>query len=147
MTEKQLDNIDEVNGIEFIYPGVFDRIKAAVTDSIVIVVFIVILTLIFSQFSNVPDGFRIAGFIFIFLLYDPLFTSIFGGTIGHMIMNIQVKRSSNSEKNILFPVSIIRYIVKVLLGWISLLTVGSNKKHLAIHDMVVSSIVLYRKKN
>lgn len=60
----------------------------------------VILTLIFSLFANVYDSFRIAGFIFIFLLYDPLFTSIFGGTIGHMIMNIQVKRSSNLEKKL-----------------------------------------------
>ncbi|MEL0300720.1 MAG: RDD family protein [Flavobacteriaceae bacterium] len=147
MDKKRLDNIDEVNNIEIIYPGVSDRIKAAVTDSFVMVVFMVILTITFSQFANVPDSFRIAGFVFIFLVYDPLFTSLFGGTVGHMIMNIQVKRSSNSEKNILFPFAIIRYIVKVLLGWISLLTVGSNKKHLAIHDMVVSSIVLYKKKN
>jgi uncharacterized RDD family membrane protein YckC len=147
MTKEQLDNIGEVNSIEIIFPGVSDRIKAAVTDSFVIVGFMVILTIIFSKFDNVPDSFRIAGFIFVFILYDPLFTSLFAGTIGHMIMNIQVKRSSNPEKNILFPLAVVRYIVKVLLGWISLLTVGSNKKHLAIHDMVVSSIVLYRKKN
>jgi uncharacterized RDD family membrane protein YckC len=147
MTEEQLDNIDKVNRIEIIYPGVSDRIKAAVMDSFVMVGFMAILTIIFSKFNNVPDSFRIAGFIFIFLLYDPLFTSLFAGTIGHMIMNIQVKRSSNPEKNILFPLAIIRYTIKVLLGWISLLTVGSNKKHMAIHDMVVSSIVLYRKKN
>ncbi|MBI1183127.1 RDD family protein [bacterium] len=147
MAEKQLDNIDDVNNTEIIYPGVSDRIKAAVIDSFVIVVFMVVLTIVFSQFANVPDSFRFAGFIFIFLLYDPLFTSLFAGTIGHMIMNIQVKQSSNTEKNIRFPLAIIRYLIKFLLGWISLLTVGSDKKHLAIHDIVISSVVLYRNKN
>jgi uncharacterized RDD family membrane protein YckC len=145
--EDQMDNPLAKEDIEIIYPGVFDRIKAAVTDSFVIVAFIALLSNVFSNLDNVPNSYRIVGFIFIFILYDPLFTSLFGGTIGHMIMKIRVKRTSNTEKNILFHSAIIRYIVKVLLGWISLLTVGTNKKHLAIHDMIAGSIVLHKTKN
>jgi uncharacterized RDD family membrane protein YckC len=125
------------------YPGVLDRVKAIVIDSIVIVLFIVIMTYIFALFENVPEKARIIAFVFIFILYDPLFTSIFGGTIGHMIIGIRVKRESNEMKNIQFHLAILRYIVKFTLGIISLFTVLSNKKGKAIHDFLVGSVVIY----
>ena len=126
------------------YPGVSTRVKAVVTDSIILVIFIVGATYFFESFKNVPDFARILAFIFIFLLYDPLLTSTLGGTIGHMIFGIRVKRETNQDKNILFPLAIIRYLVKVLLGWISLLTVSGNKKGKAIHDIIVKSVVIYK---
>ncbi len=126
------------------YPGVSTRVKAVVTDSIILVIFIVGATYLFESFDNVPDFARIVAFIFIFLLYDPLLTSTLGGTIGHIIFGIRVKRETNQDKNILFPLAIIRYLVKVLLGWISLLTISGNKKGKAIHDIIVKSVVIYK---
>jgi uncharacterized RDD family membrane protein YckC len=127
------------------YPGVFDRIKAIMTDGIVIVVYMFVASYIFSLFESVPDNARIIAFVFIFLLYDPIFTSLFGGTIGHMMLGIRVKRESDEQKNILFHKAILRYLVKVLLGWVSLLTVSGNKKRKAIHDFLVGSVVVYAK--
>jgi len=127
------------------YPGVFDRVKAMTTDAIVIIVFMFIASYAFSPFENVPDFARIIVFVFIFLLYDPLFTSIFGGTIGHMIIGIRVKRESNEQKNILFPLAIFRFVVKTSLGMISLFTVFGNEKRKAIHDYLVGSVVIYAK--
>lgn len=127
------------------YPGVFERVKAIVTDGIVIVVFMFIASYIFALFESVPDSARIIAFVFIFLLYDPLFTSLFGGTIGHMMLGIRVRRESNEEKNILFPLAIVRYIAKSFLGFISLLTISGNEKKKAIHDYLVGSVVVYVK--
>lgn len=127
------------------YPGVFDRIKAIMTDGIVVVVYMFVASYIFSLFESVPDNARIIAFVFIFLLYDPIFTSLFGGTIGHMMLGIRVKRESDEQKNILFHKAILRYLVKVLLGWVSLLTVSGNKKRKAIHDFLVGSVVVYAK--
>ena len=127
------------------YPGVFDRVKAIMTDGIVIVVFMFVASYVFSQFESVPDNARIISFVFIFLLYDPIFTSLFGGTIGHMIIGLRVRRESDEQKNILFPLAIPRYIVKVLLGWLSLLTVSGNEKRKAIHDFLIGSVVVYAK--
>ena len=126
------------------YPGLLERVKAVVTDSFVLVLFIIIVTYSFSAFENVPDYARIIAFVFIFLLYDPLFTSIFGGTIGHISFGIRVKRESNPLKNILFPLALLRFIVKALLGWISLLTISGNDKRKAIHDILVGSVVVYK---
>jgi len=127
------------------YPGVSLRVKAVVTDSIILVGSMVGVTYLFESFDNVPDYVRAIAFIFIFILYDPLFTSIFGGTIGHMVFGIRVKKEKDQQKNILFPLAIIRFIVKALLGWISLLTVSGNKKGKAIHDLLVGSVVIYKK--
>jgi uncharacterized RDD family membrane protein YckC len=125
------------------YPGVLDRVKAIVTDSVVILLFILITTYVFALFENVPDNAKIIAFVFIFILYDPIFTSTFGGTIGHMMLGIRVKRESNEKRNIILPFAIVRFIVKASLGWISLLTVTGNEKRKAIHDYLVGSVVVY----
>ena len=77
---------------EINYPGLFDRIKAVTVDSLFIMIMIFIISDIFSNFDNLHQNARIIAFVSIFILYDPLFTSIFGGTIGHIIIGIRVKK-------------------------------------------------------
>jgi uncharacterized RDD family membrane protein YckC len=127
-----------------IYPGLLLRIKAAVTDYVILLLLIFSISFIFNEFENVPNYLRIAAFVFIFLLYDPLFTSLFGGTIGHRFNGIRVKKEGNKEKNIFFHFALIRYLLKVFLGWISLLTINENPKGKAIHDVAVGSIVIFK---
>ena len=54
------------------YPGVSIRVKAVFTDSIIVVVFMLLITYLFEQFEYVPDYVRILAFSSI-LLYDPIF--------------------------------------------------------------------------
>ncbi len=129
------------------YPGVSDRVKAVVTDSIVLVILISIISYVFSMFDNVSDEARMIAFIFVFFLYDPLLTSFFGGTIGHYEFGIRVRRESNDDKNILLPLAIFRFIFKAFLGLISLLTVSGHEKRKAIHDIVSGSVVVYSDKD
>lgn len=129
-----------------VYPGVVERMKALVADTAVLIVLMYILSAVFNSFHNVPDYVRIAAFVFVFLLYDPLLTSFFGGTIGHMIVGVRVKRASDESKNINFPAALIRYVIKAILGVISLFSVLSNDKRQAIHDFAASSIIVYAKK-
>ena len=62
---------------------------------------------------------------------------------GHTMLGIRVKRESNQFKNILFPLALLRFIVKALLVWISLLTVSGNDKRKTIHDYLVGSVVVH----
>ena len=126
-----------------IYPGVFVRVKAIVMDAIVLLVFMALASYLFSLFVKVPDFARVAAFIFIFLLYDPIFTSSFGGTFGHMMVGIRVRRASDATRNILIHKALLRSLVKGTLGEISLLTIAFNDKNKAIHDYVAGSIVVY----
>lgn len=124
------------------YPGVFIRVKAATIDSIVIILFMVVTTDIFSRFENVPDYARMIAFIFIFLLYEPLMVSFFGSTIGHRMSKIKVQRDDNG-KRINIVMAIFRFSIKALLGWISLFSVSMNNDRKAIHDIAAKSIVVY----
>jgi uncharacterized RDD family membrane protein YckC len=124
------------------YAELIDRIKATFTDGIVSVGQIFLITNIFSSIDDVPTYARIAAFIGIFGLCEPLFVSLFGGTIGHFINGLRVKRDDNIQKNIAFPLAIVRYTLKVFLGIISLFTVSSNVKNKALHDLAVNSVVL-----
>jgi len=130
---------------EIKYPGISDRVKAVIMDSVVLIIFIIIITYILSSFENVPNNIRLISFVFVFGLYDPLFTTLFGGTIGHMMNGLSVRRDKNHSEKIMFHSAIIRFIVKAILGWISLLTVSSNDKRKAIHDLIVGSVVVYKK--
>lgn len=137
-------NLREIETIENVYVGIFERVKAVVIDSIVFVFLLVAVTQLFSMFDNVPDTARMIAFVFIFILYDPLFTSFLGGTPGHHINGIRVKLESNQTRNIILPLAILRFIIKVSLGWLSLLTVSGNSQRKAIHDMVAGSVVIYK---
>ena len=125
------------------YVNLLDRVKAAVVDSILLIVFMYMCSEIFSLFESVPNVWRMAVFVFIFFLYDPIFTSVFGGTIGHSFMKITVKKEDNPEQNISFFAALLRFIFKAALGWISLLTTTGNSKRKAIHDYEAKSIVIY----
>jgi len=127
------------------YPGVSERVKALITDGVVLIIFMIGFTYLFSIIDNVPKNVRMYAFLFIFIFYDPLFTSIFGGTIGHLANGLRVRRIKDQTKKIIFPFAIVRFIFKSLLGFISLLTISGNKKNQAIHDIIAQSIVIYKR--
>ena len=125
------------------YPGVARRVKALFTDTLVMILFMMLFTALFAQFENVADEARAVAIIFIFLLYDPLFTSLTGATIGHRLFGLRVRDEQEPTKNINFFKAIVRFLIKAFLGWISLLTVQGNSKRKAMHDLVVGSVVVF----
>lgn len=118
------------------------RIKAAVIDGVAVIAAMYAVSEILALFESVPTYMRIAAFIVIFVVYDPFFTSVFGGTIGHSYSKITVRKESDLKKHISFPAAVIRFILKALLGWLSLLTVTGDAKKKAIHDIAVKSVVV-----
>jgi len=124
------------------YAGIMDRIKATVADSLVSVGFLFLTSSLLSDIENLPTYIRMLAFVSIFGLYEPVFVSLFGGTIGHYMNGLRVKRGSNVNKNVIFPFAVIRFAVKVFLGIISLFTMSSNSESKAIHDSIVNSIVI-----
>lgn len=128
--------------METSYSTLIDRVKALTIDSIVIMVFGLITALSFNKIEHVPDYVRGVAFVLIFLLYDPIFTSSFGGTIGHLLTGLRVKKDQEPASKISFPAAILRFIIKVSLGWISLITITGNKKNKAIHDSIAHSVVI-----
>lgn len=130
---------------EQLYPGVFLRVKALVIDSVMLVLMMGAATFLFSKMETVPESFRIVAFAFIFIIYDPLLTSLTGGTVGHKANGIRVKRASDHQKNIGLPLAILRFLIKTFLGIVSLVTLSFHDERRCIHDLAVGSVVLYDK--
>lgn len=129
------------------FPGISDRIKANTTDYLVLCILLMAVTSFSESRPDLPLGVRISLFVFIFLVYDPLFTTLFGGTIGHYMNGIRVKRADDRTRNIPFHAAVIRYILKVFLGIISFITINSQKSNSAIHDYAADSIVIFKDKS
>lgn len=127
---------------EIKYGTLINRLKAILIDALVLLGLCMIATAVFSRIGYVSDTVRMLVFIFIFLLYDPLFTSIFGATIGHLIIGLRIRRAKDITRKLIFPMALIRFIIKGTLGFISLMTISITKKSRAIHDIVAGSVVL-----
>lgn len=123
---------------------VVDRVKSVFADSLVIVAMMYLASYMFSSMTDVDDNMRIAALIVI-LMYDPIFVSLFGFTIGHYIMGLRVRKESNEQRKIIIPLAMLRFVLKTLLGWLSLITVTRDDKGQAIHDLFTGSVVIFAK--
>ena len=115
------------------YPSVFRRYIAALIDGLVV------LGLLYAVAKSPLTSF--SGYAFpIILLYEPLFTSILC-TMGQLLMGFRVRTFDGHNKINLFQ-AIIRYIVKYVLGVISLISIPAQKHRRGMHDLFARTIVL-----
>lgn len=123
------------------YPSLVERLQSTFIDTIIIIIFMVIFSNVLDNFSNVPEWVRILLFICLFVVYEPLFMT-FGCTLGNYIKGIRVRKHEDITQKINIGQSIIRYPVKFLLGGISFVTINSNLRRRAIHDLVSGSVMI-----
>jgi uncharacterized RDD family membrane protein YckC len=123
------------------YPQLTDRIQSTFIDTILIIILMFVFSNILERYEHVPDWVRIALFALLFLVYEPLCMTI-GCTLGNYLKNIRVRKFSDAIKRINIIQALVRYPVKVMLGWVSFLTINSNPKRRAIHDLVSGSVMI-----
>jgi uncharacterized RDD family membrane protein YckC len=123
------------------YPSLSERFQSIIIDQVFIVILMFSFATILDKFSDAPDWIRIAMFFGIWGIYEPVCMT-FGCTIGNFMKRIRVKKFARPEKKINIFQAYARYITKLLLGFISFLTVTGNKERRAIHDMVASTVMI-----
>ncbi len=88
------------------------------------------------------DGWiRAVLFILIWGVYEPV-AMVLGCTLGNYLMKIRVRRHEHIDKKINLLQAHLRFIIKITLGWISFLTINSNKERRAIHDFAAGSVMI-----
>ncbi|OXB07308.1 hypothetical protein B0A81_11185 [Flavobacterium plurextorum] len=122
------------------YPFLLERIQSILIDSILIIACMILISDVLSNFKNVPDWLRAVLLILIFL-YEPIMTT-FGGTIANNIKRIQIRKNSDETQSINFFQAIIRYFFKLLLGWLSFITIFSSNKKRAVHDIISGTVMI-----
>jgi len=123
------------------YPSLSERVQSTFIDGIFIVIMMFICAGILDKYDNVPDWIRIVLFFGLWAVYEPVCTSL-GFTLGNFLKGIRVRRNDDTSKRINILQAFIRYVGKVLLGWISFITIHSNTQQRAIHDFMVGSVMV-----
>jgi len=77
------------------------------------------------------------------ILYEPLLVALWGGTLGHRLMNLRVV-DDKSGANVSIAKAFGRYVTKAFLGILSFFTMSFSRRHQALHDIVTSSTVQIR---
>jgi uncharacterized RDD family membrane protein YckC len=131
---------DPYKGYEF--PSLLKRIQALLIDALIIILVFFVASNLFEIIGGAPEWLRGTILVFMLFLYEPVMVSALGGSIGHRAISFRVKRIKNPDKNIIFFLALIRFIIKGLLGWLSFITVTKNKRMRAIHDIASGSIVI-----
>lgn len=123
------------------YPSLVERLQSTFIDTIIIVILMVVFSNVLEGFNNVPEWIRILLFVFLFVVYEPLLMT-FGCTVGNYIKGIRVRKNEDINQKINIGQSIIRYPIKLSLGFISFLTINSNLRRRAIHDLASGSVMI-----
>lgn len=123
------------------YPLLTDRIQSSFIDGMLIIVMMFVFSGILERYENAPDWLRIGLFFGLWAVYEPLCTTM-GATIGNYIKGIRVRQNGAVNQRINFFQAFIRYVFKMLLGWVSFLTIHSNPQKRAIHDIVAGSVMI-----
>lgn len=123
------------------YPSLLSRIQSIFIDTVFLLALIFLVSASLDKFENVPDWVRIFLFTTLFVLYEPVCLT-FGCTLGNWIKGIRVRQYNDLDKRINLLQAFIRYLFKVLLGWISFVTIHSNDNKRAIHDLISGSVMV-----
>jgi uncharacterized RDD family membrane protein YckC len=123
------------------YPFLSDRIQSTFIDTLFILALMIAGASILDKYENPPDWIRIALFFGLFTIYEPVCTA-FGCTLGNYIKGIRVRDADGAKKRINIFQAVVRYFVKLLLGWVSFLTIHGNSQRRAVHDFAAGSVMI-----
>lgn len=126
------------------YPPTLFRIKAIMIDVIFILVMMVAAAYAIDAVGGVADWIRITIMSLLFIVYEPFMVSAYGGTLGHRLQGLEVRRVSDTSERIGVLMAIIRVIFKFVLGIFSVLTSYAREDNRCIHDLICDTVVIYR---
>lgn len=131
----------EPNNITLEYPALVERLQSMFIDMMLIIICMGIFSAVLDKIGAVPDWVRPTLFISLSLVYEP-FCICYGCTLGNYLKKIRVKKQNDTSKRINIFQSLLRYIIKLALGWISFLTIHSNPQRRAMHDKASGSLMI-----
>lgn len=124
------------------YPFLSARLKSTLIDGIIVIIGgMYLASAIFERIGEVPDAWRIATLFGLFFVYEPISQTL-GCTLGNYIMGIRVRSAADETRRINIFQAILRLVVKLALGWVSFLTIHSNPKRQALHDLAAGSVMV-----
>lgn len=126
------------------YPTLLKRYQSLFIDLLFSLFAMFGVVALLDRIGEVPTWVRIVSFILLWGVYEPLCITL-GCTIGNYLMGIRVRKANDETKRINILQAYIRFALKFLLGWVSFLTMFSDKQRRAIHDLAAGSVMITAK--
>ncbi|MFM2229627.1 MAG: hypothetical protein RL607_885 [Bacteroidota bacterium] len=127
------------------YPQLQERTKAAMIDGVILISLLIVTSDLLQLLPNPSSELKACLFIVYFILYEPILVSMRGGTIGHALAGIAIRKYHYTTEKINFFSALWRFFVKTSLGWISVIRYFSNKEGRMLHDKASGAIMVYAK--
>jgi uncharacterized RDD family membrane protein YckC len=124
------------------YPTVVRRYMATLIDGAFLLALLPLTdSLVPERSSETIHMMRVAGVALVAVVYEPLLVAR-GCTLGQWLCGIRVRRDTNYNARISIPSAYLRWLLKVLLGFVSLFAIPFSSRQRAVHDFVVDSVVI-----
>jgi len=128
------------HGRQYEYASLPARVFGTIIDGVIAGILFVFGIILLRQL-NLANWFTISFLIFIvYIFYFTWPISKFTQTPGFKLMKIKVIKTDGT--NLGFIAAFLRYVLKTVLGIVSIAFYGFNPQRQMIHDMVVDSIVV-----
>lgn len=128
----------------YLKPELLNRIKASTIDALIIFVLFYLIHS-FLQCVDLSNSVARNSLFVLVLPYEPFFTSHYRSSGQHLIGLKVIKEKSHDRSNIekiSFPAAITRFVLKILLRWLSLITIHDDSLGRAIHDRASGSLMV-----
>ena len=125
------------------YPRLIKRVQAVLIDSILIPICAIGTLLLGTGLGVSGPIAKLMLLVGPVLVLEPVLVTLTGGTVGHHLIGLRITRV-DGVRNLNFFLALVRFVVKVALGWTSFILVFTTRKHQALHDLFARSIVVYR---
>ena len=122
------------------YPLLLKRYQSVFIDFLLFCLLLIVAMVILGE-SPARQAVMLCMGILFTLVYEPFLTA-YGATVGQYVIGIRVRDARNPNKRINILQAYVRIIVKLMLGWISFVTIHFNPQHRAIHDLAGSSVMI-----
>jgi uncharacterized RDD family membrane protein YckC len=131
--------------MEIQYPSILRRYFSTFIDGLFIVGMLVLWSYILDAENSTATNIRIGIILFMFFVYEPIFTAYFS-TLGQKLTGIRIRNFSSGNRISIIQ-AYLRIIVKIFLGIFSFFTIPFTRNKRAIHDFAVGSLVIYEQES
>jgi uncharacterized RDD family membrane protein YckC len=126
-----------------VYPRLLRRLQGVFIDGLVIPL-AAIGVLVALTYAGVESAWiKVLCPLLVIFLLEPVAVSATGGSIGHHIVGLRVRKERIDERIDLLS-AVVRVVVKTLFGLPAFFVALVSRKRQALHDIVVKSIIVHK---
>ncbi len=125
------------------YPRLLRRLQAVFIDGFVIPL-AALATLVALTYAGIQSTWiKVLVPLLVVFLLEPVAVSTTGGSVGHHLVGLRVRKDSGDERINLLA-ALVRFVVKTLFGLPSFFVAFVTEKRQALHDLAARSLIIHK---